>query len=116
MESLFDPVPNNPVKMELSITNEKWPRFNVTSNVNFTVNYPLVPSILSSVDIKPTSIIKLFCDHPNLPWEHVNKIPCPLTSITKGPEHAGTRNFTDILSKLIWISVTAIPRFDSTIK
>ena len=40
--------------------------------------------------------MKLFCDHLNLTWEHVNNIPSrPITSITKGTEYAVTRNFTN---------------------
>ena len=40
----------------------------------------------------------MFCDHPNLTWEHVNKIPSrPLTNITKGPQYAVTRNFVNSL-------------------
>ena len=38
--------------------------------------------------------MKLFCDHPKLTSEQVNIIPSrPLTSFTKGPEYAITRNF-----------------------
>ena len=55
---------------------------------------PFVPCILSSVEVKPTGVLKLFCDHPNLTWDHVNNIPSrPLTNITKGPHYAVTRNF-----------------------
>ena len=46
--------------------------------------------------MKPTSVIKLFCDHRNLTWDHVNNIPSrPLTSITKGPQYAVTRQFAN---------------------
>ena len=39
-------------------------------------------------------VIKLFCDHPNLTWEHVNDIVSrPRTSITKGPQYAVIRNY-----------------------
>ena len=34
--------------------------------------------ILSSVNVKPTVVFKLFCDLPNLTWEHVNNIPSRL--------------------------------------
>ena len=96
MESIFGPMPINPFNIEDSLINENWPRFDVISNVNFTVNSPLVPCILSSVDVKPTSVLKLFCDHPNLTWAHVNNIPSrPLTSITKGPQYAVTRQFVN---------------------
>ena len=92
MESAFGPVPINPVNIEDSLNNENWPRFDIISKVNFTVNSPFVQRILSSVDVKPTSVIKLFCDHPNLTWDYVNNIPSrPLTSITKGPQYAVTR-------------------------
>ena len=81
-------------KIELSIIKENWPCFNITSEVNFTVHSLLIPRILSSVNVKPTGVIKLFCDHPNLTWVHVNNIPLrPLSSITKGPRYAVTRNF-----------------------
>ena len=51
---------------------------------------------MSSVDLKPTGVVKLFCDHPNLTWDHVNNIPSrPLTKITKGPQYAVTHNFTN---------------------
>ena len=40
--------------------------------------------------------MKLFRDHPNLTWEHVNIIPsCPLTNITKGNQYAVTRIFAN---------------------
>ena len=68
-------------------------RFNIISDVNFTVNSPLVPCILSGVNLKPTGVWKLFCDYPNLTWNHVNNIPSrPLTGI---PQYAVTRNFVN---------------------
>ena len=70
MESIFGPRPINPVNMEASVINENWPRFNIISNVNFTVNSPLVPCIFSGVNVKPKDVLKLFCDHPNLTWNH----------------------------------------------
>ena len=83
-ESFFGPVPVNPANVELSINNENWPLFNIISDDNFTVNSPIVPCILCSVNVKPAGVIKLFCDHPNLIWENVNIILSrPLTSITK---------------------------------
>ena len=86
--------PINPVKIEGSFVNEIWPRFDIISDVNFTVNSPLVPCILSSVDVKPRGVSKLFFDHPNLTWDYVNNIPSrPLTGITKGPQYAVTRQF-----------------------
>ena len=46
--------------------------------------------------MKPTGVLKLFCDHPNLTWDHVNNIPSrPLTGITKGPQYAVTRQFVN---------------------
>ena len=96
MESIFGPAPTNPVNVEPSFINENWPRFNIISDVNFTVNSPLVPCILSSVNVKPTGILKLFCDHPDLPWDHVNNILSrPLTNNTKGSQYAVTLNFTN---------------------
>ena len=54
--------------------------------------------ILSNVIVRSTGLLKLFHDHPNINWEHVNNIPSrPLTSITKGPENAVTCNFTNSL-------------------
>ena len=36
----------------------------------------------------------MFCDHPNLTWNHVNNFPSrPLTGITKGPQYAVSRSF-----------------------
>ena len=94
MESIFGPARIIPVNVEPSIINENWPRFSIISKVNFTLNSLLVPCILSSVDVKPTGVLKPFCDHPNLTWNHVNVNPsCPLTNITKGPQYAVTRNF-----------------------
>ena len=94
MESPFGPAPINPVIIDPSIINENWPRFNIISYVNFTVYFPLVPCILSGVNVKPTGVLKLFCDHPNLTWDHVNNIPSrPLTSVTKGPQYAVRRSF-----------------------
>ena len=66
MESIFGPAPINPVNIEDSLINENWPRLKIISDVNFTVNSPLVPCILSGVNVKPTGVLKLFCDHPNL--------------------------------------------------
>ena len=97
MESIFGLVPINPVNIEPSNFNEHWPRSNI-SDVNSTVNAPLVPCILSSVNVKPTGVIKLFCDHPNLTWEHVNNIPSrPLTNFTNGPQYTVTRNLENSL-------------------
>ena len=51
---------------------------------------------MTSIEVKPTAIIKLFCDHPNLTRELVNNIPSgPLANFTKGPQCAVTRNFTN---------------------
>ena len=41
MESICGPVPINPVNIEDSIINENWPRFDIISDVNFTVFPPL---------------------------------------------------------------------------
>ena len=96
MENIFGPAPIHPVNVEPSIINENWPRFNIISGVNFTVKSLLVPCILFGVDIKPTGVLKLFCDHPNLTWDHVKNIPSrPFTNITKGPQYAVTRNFVN---------------------
>ena len=96
IEGIFGPSPINPVDIENSVIKENWPRFNVISDVNFSVTSPLVPCILSGINVKPTGVKKLFCDHPNLTWNHVNNIPSrPLTGITKGPQFAVTRNYVD---------------------
>ena len=98
LESIFGPVPINPVDVEPSIIKENWPRFCIISDVNFAVNSPRVPHILSIVNVKPTGVIKLFCDHLNLTWDHVNNIPSrPLTNNTKGPHYVITRNFASSL-------------------
>ena len=65
MEGLFGPPPLNPVNIEDSLNNENWPRFNIISDVSFTVNSPLVPCILSGGNVKPTGVLKIFSDHPN---------------------------------------------------
>ena len=96
MKTLFGAPAINPVNIEDSLINENWPRFNVISDVNFTVNSPLVPCILFGVNVKPASVIKLFCDHPNLTWNHLSNISSrPLTGITKGPEYAVTPSFVN---------------------
>ena len=96
MEGFFGPPPINPVSIQDPLFNENWPRFNIISDVNFTVNSPLVPCILSGVNVKPKGVLKLFCDLPNLTWNHVNNIPSrPLTGITKGPQYAVTRHFVN---------------------
>ena len=96
MRSVFGPIPNNPVNIEPSIVHQKWPRFDVLSNNNFTLKSPFVPYTLSRVNVKPTSVIKLLYDHPNLSWERVKNITSrPLAIITKGPEYVVTRNFTN---------------------
>ena len=95
-EIIFGPPPINPVNIEDSFINENWPRYNIISDVNFTVNSSLVPCILSGVNVKPTGVSKVFCDHPNLTWNHLTNIPSrPLTGITKGPEYAVTRSFVN---------------------
>ena len=94
MESIFGPVPINPVNIIPSIINEIWPRYKITFDVNFSVNFPLVLCILSSVNVKPTRVIKLLYDHLNLNCENVNSIPSgPLTIVSKGPHYGVTRNF-----------------------
>ena len=96
MKSIFGPVPINPDNVESLIINENWPRFNIISDDNFTVNSPIVPCILSSVNVKPTGVIKLFCDCPSWTWSHLNNIPSRLlTSITKESEFAVTRSFVN---------------------
>ena len=66
MESIFGPLPNDPVNFEDSIINENWPRFDIISVVNFTITSPIVSCVLSSVNVKPTGVLKRFCDRPNL--------------------------------------------------
>ena len=54
-----------------------------------------MPFILGGVTLKAMSVVKLFCDHSNSIWDHVNIIPsAPLNNIIKGPETAVTRNFS----------------------
>ena len=116
MEKIFVLVPNKPFKIEPWNNNENWPRFNNISDVNFTVNFPVVPCILSSVNAKPMDVSKRFCDHPNLTWELVNNIPSrPLTNITKGPHYAVTRKL-QIPSKPIKTSATVHPHIVPLIK
>ena len=87
MKIFFGPLPINLVNIDPSIINENWPRFNIISNGNFDVHSPFVPCISFNVNEKPTGILKLFCDQPNLNWEHVNILPSrPLTSVTEGPD------------------------------
>ena len=94
MESIFGPVPINPVNIEDSLLNENWPRFGNISNVNFSVNSLLVPLILFNFIVKPTGVINLICDHSKLTWVHVNYILSrPLAKITKGPEYTAPRKF-----------------------
>ena len=60
----------------------------------FKVTYPFILCILSSINVEPTGVTKLFCDRRKITWESVNKIPShPLTSITQGPKYAVTSNF-----------------------
>ena len=96
MESIFGPVPINPVNIEQSLINKTWPCFSKFFNVNSSINSAFVPCILSNVNVQPTSLLKQFCDNPDLTWEQINQIPSRLlASITKGPECAVTRNFTN---------------------
>ena len=86
----------NPVNFEHSIMKEKWPRFKIISEGNLAVTFLHNPCILFGVKVKPTGVIKLFFDYATLFWEHVNNIPSrPLNSITKGPEYAVTRYFSN---------------------
>ena len=84
MEGIFGPPPVNPVNIEDSLINENWLRFNIISDVNFTVNSPLVPCFLSGANVKPRGVLKLFCDCPNLNWNHEKNIPS--RPLTKGPQ------------------------------
>ena len=94
MEGIFGPPPIIPVIIKDSLINEKWPRFDNISDVNFTVNSPFLPCILSGVNVKPTRVLKVFSDHPILIWNHLNNIPSrPLTGLTKCPQCAVTRSF-----------------------
>ena len=106
---MFGPVAINPVNIEPSIINENWPRFNIISDVNFTVTSLLVPCILSSVNVKPTRVLKLSCDHPNLTWEHVKismHVPDPvLPKVPSMPLHV-TLQYP---CKPIWTSATVYP-------
>ena len=96
MESIFGPVSISLVNIDPSIINANWPRSEINSDVLSTVNSPCPSVFLSSVELKPKSVFKLFCDNPNSTWENVNIISLrPLTSITKSPEQAVTRNFTN---------------------
>ena len=96
MENIFGRAPTNPVNIEPSIINENGSRFNVVSDVDFTLNSPFVPCILSSVNVRPTCAIKLYCDHAMLTWEHVNNLPSRLlTRFTKVPVYAVTHNFAN---------------------
>ena len=66
------------------------------SDVNFSVRSPIIPCILSCVNVKLTDVMKLSCILPNLFWEHVNNVPSrPLTNITKCVDYAVTRNFAN---------------------
>ena len=57
---------------------------------------------MSIVEVKPTGVLKLFCDHPNLTWDHVNNIPSrPLSNITKGPQYAVTRNLVNSIQAVM---------------
>ena len=38
MESIFGPMPINPVSIEDSLINANWPRVDIISDVNFTAN------------------------------------------------------------------------------
>ena len=60
MESIFGPVFINLVNIEPSIINENWPRFNIYSDVIFTVNYPLIQCILCNVNVEPTGVSNCF--------------------------------------------------------
>ena len=94
MDTVFGTVPVNPVLVTSSIINENWSRFPIISDVNYNDNPPSKPSILSNVDVNPTSVLKRFCEHPRLTWNHLNNIPSrPLTNITYGPNFAVTRDF-----------------------
>ena len=109
IETIFGPVPINLVKNEPSLINENWPRFNVISDDKFNVNSALVPRILSGVNVQPTGVLKLFCEHPNLTWEHVKNIPSrPLSNITKDPQIPSMPLHVIVqkLSKPIWTSGT----------
>ena len=94
MEIIFGPVLINPVNIEPSIIIENCPHFKIIADFSFTLDSPLVPCIFSNVTVKPTGVLKLFCDHHNLIREYVNNILLrPLTRINRGPEYAVNCNF-----------------------
>ena len=75
---------------------KNWPRFNIISDGIFTVNSLLVPCILTSVNVNPTGVLKMFFHHPNLTWDHVNNIfSRPLINVTKDPQNAVSSNFAN---------------------
>ena len=59
LEGIFGPSPINPVKTKDSLIGENWPRFDIISDVNLTVNSPLLPCSLCSADVMPMGVIKL---------------------------------------------------------
>ena len=94
LEGIFNPVLFNSFKFKYLINNENLTRFDNISVVIFTADSPLVPCILSSFNVEPTGVEKLFCVDSNLTWEHsINVTSRPVNSNTKGPEDAATRNF-----------------------
>ena len=93
-EIIFHPVSINPVLFVFSIVNENWPPFINISEIVSSVNSSTVPFILSSVFVEPTRVFQLLYNHLGLIWEHLkNILSRPVTSNSKGPEHALTRNF-----------------------
>ena len=74
MESTYGTVFISPVHIEHSIITASWPHFKINSDVTFSLNSPLVPCVLFNVNKMPTKVLKRFCDHSNLTWEHVNFI------------------------------------------
>ena len=59
MESIYVPVPNDPVNIELSIVIGILTHFNFISDVKSILNSPLIQCILSNVNVKPTNLLKL---------------------------------------------------------
>ena len=93
LESICHLVPINPVNIEPSSCNENWPRF-IVFPLLILAWTPPSSRVSCLVNFKPIGVLKLFCDHRHITWEHVDNIPPrPQTGVTKGPVYAVIRNF-----------------------
>ena len=68
---------NNPVHLEPSVINENRPHSTDSFDDSFNLDSPLVQCTFPCAHVKPSGVLKQFCNHSDLAWEHENTSPNP---------------------------------------